>query len=90
MEDPKENGSIPLLDTLLSLGPYNTLTTSVYRKPTHTDQYLYWGSNHNLLARYGIYITLTHRALVVCTSQPAIKQEEDNIRQTLLRGSEVK
>ena len=86
-EDPKENSSLPFPDTLVSLGPYNTLTKSVYRRPTHTDQYLYLDSNHYCLAKYNIYNTLAYRARVICTSQPTIKQEEDHIRQALLRCS---
>ena len=54
------NGSIPFLDTPVSLGPNNTLT-SVYRKLTHTDQYLHWDRHHNLSAKYSIFNTLTHR-----------------------------
>ena len=44
-ENPKDDGSIPFLDNLVSPGPNNTLIMSVYRKPTHTDQYLYRDRN---------------------------------------------
>ena len=84
-EDPKEDESIPFLDTLLSWGPNNTPTTTVYHKPTHTDQYLHWNSNHFLTAKYSKYKSLTHRARVVCTSQLAFHQEESHIRQVLLK-----
>ena len=77
--------SLPLLDTLVSLGPNNTIITSVYRKRTHTDKYLKWHSNHNLPAKYSIYNILAHRARVVCTSQLGLKQEEDYISHALLR-----
>ena len=66
-EDPKEDGSIPFLETLVSLGPNNTLTTKMYHKPTHRDQYLHWDSNHFLAAKDSIYNSLTHRASIVCT-----------------------
>ena len=46
MENPKHNGSMHFLYTLVSPGPNNTLISSLYRKPTHMDQYLYWDSNH--------------------------------------------
>ena len=85
IENPKDDGSTSFLDTLVSSGPNNTLITSVYRKPTHTDQSLYWNSSINLWAKYITYNILSHRARVVGFSQPGIKQEEDHIRQTLLR-----
>ena len=34
--EPTQQGSLPFLDTLVTIQPDNTLTTSVYRKPTHT------------------------------------------------------
>ena len=81
-ENPKEDDSIPFLDTL---GPNNTLTTLAYRKPTHTDQYIHWDINDNLPAKYSVYSTLAHSAKMVCTNQQALKHKEDHNRQALLR-----
>ena len=83
-ENPEDNGSIPLLDTVASLGPNNTLTTSVYRKCTHTDKYFQMNSNHSFSTKYNVFKTLTHRAKVACTNQLQYKEEEDHIRQALL------
>ena len=46
--------SIPFLDTVVSPGPDNLLLTTVYRKPTHIDQYLYWDSYHSLSTKYNV------------------------------------
>ena len=83
MKTPRK--MVPYL-SWIPLFPWH-LTTSVYRKPTHMDQYLHWDSSHNLLVKYSIYNTLAHRARVVYTSQPALKQEEDHIRKALLSCS---
>ena len=47
-KSPDQQGFIPFLDTLTSQGPNSTLITTVYRKPTHTDQYLHWESHHSI------------------------------------------
>ena len=39
--EPTQQGSLPFLDTLVTIEQDNTFSTSVYRKPTHTDQYLH-------------------------------------------------
>ena len=48
VEDNKEDGSIPFLDTIVKPEVNGSLSITVYRKPTHTDQYIQWDSHHNL------------------------------------------
>ena len=51
IEEQKQDGSMPFLDILVTPQEYGTLTTRVYRKPTHKDQYLQWDSHHNLACK---------------------------------------
>ena len=39
VEDNRQDGAIPFLHTLVKPEADNTLSITVYRKPTHTDQY---------------------------------------------------
>ena len=57
MEDNKEDGSIPYLDTIVKPEVDGSLSITVYRKPTHTDQYLQWDSHHNLSAKFSVINT---------------------------------
>ncbi|XP_068699268.1 uncharacterized protein [Montipora foliosa] len=45
---------LAFLDTAVSREPDGRLTTSVYRKPTHTDQYLAYDSHHPQSVKRGI------------------------------------
>ena len=83
IEEPNQEGALPFLDTLVCPGPNNTLVTTVYRKPTHTDQYLHWDSNHFITAKNNAFNTLAFRAEVVCTSQQALLKEMEHIRKVL-------
>ena len=83
VEEPDEDGSFPFLDTKVTPGPNNTLITTMYRKPTHTDQYLHWDSNHFIIAKHSIYNTLTHRANVDSSNQLSLLKELDDIRMEL-------
>ena len=66
VEDNKEDGAIPFLDTTVKPETNGGLSITLYGKPTHTDQYLQWDSHHHLLAKYSVIITLTQRAKTVC------------------------
>ena len=77
VEDNKEDGSIPFLDTIVKPEADGSLSITVYRKPTHTDQYLQWDSHHHLSAKFSVIQTLSHRASIVC-SNPELLQKENN------------
>ena len=80
VEDNKEDGSIPFLDTIVKLEADGTLSITVYRKPTHTDQYLQWDSHHHLSAKFSVIQTLSHRASTVCSKPELLQQEKDHFR----------
>ena len=46
--DLAKDGELPFLDTVVKQSDDGTLSVSVYRKPTHTDQYLSFESHHPL------------------------------------------
>ena len=56
IEEPTQQGTLPFLNTLVSIESNNTFSTSVYRKPTHTDQHLHWDSNHYITAKQSVLI----------------------------------
>jgi len=64
------DGRLPFLDCLVeklhSSEGTSTLSTSLYRKPTHTDRYLHFFSNHHPIIKAGIVKTLASRIPVVC------------------------
>ncbi|XP_046330471.2 uncharacterized protein LOC124114002 [Haliotis rufescens] len=78
IEIEKDN-RLPFLDVLVSRSPTNRIQTSVYRKPTHTDQYIHFNSNHPLRTKTGINSTLTKRAINLSTADP--KPEIEHVRQ---------
>ena len=83
VEGNQGNGAIPFLDTLVKSEADNSLSISVYRKPTHTDQYLEWDSHHNLAAKYSVIGTLTHRDKAVCTGPELFNKELQHLREVL-------
>ena len=52
-------------------------------KPTHTDQYLHWDSNHHITAKQSVFNTLAHRAKVVSSSQDKLDRELQHIKTAL-------
>ena len=73
--EPTQQGSFPFLNTPVTIEPDNTFSTTVYRKPTHTDQYLHWDSNHHITAKQSVFNTLAHRAKTVSSSQDKMNRE---------------
>ena len=53
-EEVRSDGSMPFLDILIAPEEDDSLTTSVFRKPTHTDLYLQWDSHHTIPSKYSV------------------------------------
>ena len=85
VEDNKEDGSIPFLDTIVKPEVDGTLSITVYRKPTHIDQYLQWDSHHYLSAKFSVIHTLSPRANTVCSKPELLQQEKDQLRKALTK-----
>ena len=64
MELEKES-FLPFLDVGITKSE-GKLITKVYRKPTHTQQYINWASNHPENMLLGVLKELIHRAYVLC------------------------
>ena len=79
-EDNKEDGSNPFLDTIVKPEGNGTLSITVHRKPTHSDQCLQWDSHHHISAKFGVIHTLLHRPSTVCSKPELLQQEKDHLR----------
>ena len=84
-EDSRPDGSMPFLDILITPREDGSLSTTIYRKPTHTDLYLQWDSNHTITSNYSVVGTLHHRAQVICSSPELLQQEQKHLHQALTR-----
>ena len=83
-EDPRPDGSLPFLDILITPDKYGRLHTTVYRKPTHTDQYLHSDSHHTISSKYSVVGTLHHRANTICSNRQLLQQEEEHLTEALM------
>ncbi|XP_054645213.1 uncharacterized protein LOC129188546 [Dunckerocampus dactyliophorus] len=81
-EDTKEN-QLAFLDCKVIIGKDRQLLTEVFRKATHTDQYLLFESNHPLQHKLGVIRTLQHRAEQIPTSAEGKKKETQHVQRAL-------
>ena len=76
--EEEEQGQLPFLDVLVKRKGSN-LTTSVYRKPTSTDCYLNYQSNHHPAIKLGTITCLRKRAHNIC-SQENLQEELQHLQ----------
>ena len=82
-EFTEADGSMPFLDTLVTPQSDGSLETTVYRKPTHTNQYLQWDSHHAISNKYSIISSLLHRAKNICSNHHLLKGEQTQVQRAL-------
>ena len=81
--EEEEDGTLPFLDTFIVREECGSIKVNVYRKPTHTDQYLDSNSHHPLEHKLSVVRTLTHRAQSVVTDEPDRKEEITHVKKPL-------
>ena len=74
---------MPFLDTLGTPQADGSLLTTVYRKSTHTNQYLQWDSHHTISAKYSVISTLFHRAKEVYSTKQQLDEENEQLQKVL-------
>ena len=79
----KKDCQLPFLDTLITKKPNGSIKVSVYRKATHTDQYLDFQSHHLLGHKISVVRTLMHRAETTVTEPSDLAVEKDHIKSAL-------
>ena len=79
IEHPSTDGSLPYLDVLI----HSDKSTSVYRKPTHTNLYTHYSSAAPSSTKNSIISSLTRRAYTIC-SPKHLKPELEFLKQTFL------
>ena len=73
---------LPFLDNLTKPTP-NSIESTIYRKPTHTDRYLDYNSNHPTTAELSVIDTLIHRAEQVCSTPEFLAKAVDHLHKVL-------
>ena len=83
MATEKDN-KLAFLDTAVLRESDGHLTTSVYRKPTHTEQYLAYDSHHPQSVKRGIVKCLYERAKRLVTKPSVIFEEKKHLLSVLV------
>ena len=79
----EEDRALAFLDTYTVIQDDSSLKIKIYRKPTHTDQYLNFHSNHPVQHKLGVIQTLHHRADSVITDPVDQESEKLHINNAL-------
>ena len=81
----QENNKLSFLDTLTHILPDRSTKTTIWRKATHTDQYLDFASNHHIKQKIGIFSTFEHRINTLITDEEDKKKGRLHVKKALKR-----
>ena len=81
--EEETEGKLPFLDVCLQRDDNGSLTTSVFRKATHTNQYLSFDSLHPVAQKAAVVRILMHRASTLSSNGVERVAEEKKILEVL-------
>ena len=81
--EEEENRTIPFLDCSISREATGDLIMKVYRKITHTGQYINYNSNQPMSVKLSALRSLTKRAKIICTQEKDLAEELNYIAKTM-------
>ena len=84
--ETEQNSQLPFLDTHIQRNSDNAISVRVYKKPTHTDQYLKFTSHHLARANKSVIISLLDRANNII-SNPSDQEKEENHLTAVLQAN---
>ena len=79
--EDEENNSMPFLDAKFTRKEDGSVKSTVYRKKTHTDQYL--NLNHPKHQKLGVVRTLMNRCEMITSEERDKKEEVEHLREAL-------
>ena len=80
--EKESNGEVAFLDTLLKRNN-GKIPVSVFRKPTHTKQYLHYSSQHQTSCKEQLTSSLFNRGYSIITNKDDLTKENARIKQVL-------
>ena len=80
----EDDRKLPFLDVMVTRCE-DRLSTSVYRKKTHTDRYIHFSSNHHDRVKRGVIQCLRSRATRICEAKD-LEAEEEHLRMTFRKN----
>ena len=85
--EQEEYWTLPFLNTLLRRTEDGSLDSSVYRKPTYTDQYLHIESDHPRHVKRGVVKCFHDRARGIISMQDNLQKEVNLLARVLEKNS---
>ena len=78
-KEEEQDSILPFLDTLVQWNPDKTISVKVYRKPTHTNQYLNYTSHHSTSAKQSVITALFDRANNIVSGENDKEEKKQHI-----------
>jgi len=82
--ETETDGKLPFLDLQLVRKEDNSLKLQIYRKPTHTDQYLNFTSHHPIEHKLSVVRTLLDRSRSLVSETIDKEEEEKHVEKALM------